>query len=192
MSPGPDTIVVIKNSLISRKLGILTGFGIASAIFVHVGYCIAGLGVIISQSIIAFQIIKILGALYILWISYQILRVKKTSYSDVHLSKDTSLKLSSFQAFREGFITNVLNPKATLFFLAVFTQVIDPQSSVLTQVLYGTAMASAVCLWFTFLAATLNVSPIRTGFMKIRYHLDKCMWFLLAILGIKILFSDTK
>ena len=192
MSPGPDTIVVIKNSLISRKLGILTGFGIASAIFVHVGYCIAGLGVIISQSIIAFQIIKILGALYIFWISYQILRAKKSSYSDVHLSKDTSLKLSSFQAFREGFITNVLNPKVTLFFLAIFTQVIDPQLSIGIQFSYGVAMASVPLMWFTFLATTLNISPIRVGFMKIRYHLDKCMWFLLAILGIKILFSGTK
>lgn len=110
MSPGPDTIVVIKNSLISRKLGILTGFGIASAIFVHVGYCIAGLGVIISQSIIAFQIIKILGVSYILWISYQILS-KKTSYSDVHLSKDTSLKLSSFQAFARRIYYECAQPK---------------------------------------------------------------------------------
>ena len=192
MSPGPDTIVVIKNSLISRKLWILTGFGIASAIFVHVGYCIAGLGVVISQSIIAFQIIKILGALYILWISYQILRAKKSSYSDVNLTKDASLKLSSFQAFREGFITNVLNPKATLFFLAVFTQVIDPQLNVGVQFSYGVAMASAPLMWFTFLATTLNISPIRAGFVKIRYYLDKCMWFLLAFLGIKILFSGTK
>ncbi len=192
MSPGPDTIVVIKNSLISRKLWILTGFGIASAIFVHVGYCIAGLGVVISQSIIAFQIIKILGALYILWISYQILRAKKSSYSDVNLTKDASLKLSSFQAFREGFITNVLNPKATLFFLAVFTQVIDPQLNVGVQFSYGVAMASVPLMWFTFLATTLNISPIRAGFVKIRYYLDKCMWFLLAFLGIKILFSGTK
>lgn len=192
MSPGPDTIVVIKNSLISRKLWILTGFGIASAIFVHVGYCIAGLGVVISQSIIAFQIIKILGALYILWISYQILRAKKSSYSDVNLTKDASLKLSSFQAFREGFITNVLNPKATLFFLAVFTQVIDPQLNVSVQFSYGVAMASVPLMWFTFLATTLNISPIRAGFVKIRYYLDKCMWFLLTFLGIKILFSGTK
>lgn len=108
MSPGPDMIVVIKNSLLSRRLGIFTALGIASAIFIHVGYCIAGVGVIISQSIILFSIVKVLGALYILYIAYQLLRAKKSSYSS-HSSSDIPdlthsprvVAMTPWQAYRE-------------------------------------------------------------------------------------------
>lgn len=107
MSPGPDMIVVVKNSLLSRRLGIFTALGIASAIFIHVGYCIAGVGVIISQSIILFSIIKALGALYILYIAYQLLRAKRSDYptmtplasSDAHTLH--SAHMTPWQAYRE-------------------------------------------------------------------------------------------
>lgn len=110
MSPGPDMIVVIKNSILSRRLGVYTALGIASAIFIHVGYCIAGVGVIVSQSIMLFSIVKILGALYIIYIAWQLLRAKKIDYQtgsmDMRVSsKDASTKggnaPTAWQAYRE-------------------------------------------------------------------------------------------
>lgn len=110
MSPGPDMIVVIKNSILSRRLGVYTALGIASAIFIHVGYCIAGVGVIVSQSIMLFSIVKILGALYIIYIAWQLLRAKKIDYQTGSMdmrasSKDASTKggnaPTAWQAYRE-------------------------------------------------------------------------------------------
>jgi len=77
MSPGPDFFIVMKNALRSKLSGYATSLGVACAILVHVAYCIAGVGIIISQSIILFQVIKILGALYLLYLSYQLLKAKK-------------------------------------------------------------------------------------------------------------------
>lgn len=188
ISPGPDFIVVMKNALKSRKLGYLTALGVGSAIFVHVAYCIAGIWLVISQSIILFSIIKTLGAIYLLYISYQLFRSKKEKIKDIEVTKNQSW----FLAFREGFLTNVMNPKATIFFLSVFTQVINPNTLIITQFLYGVMMASIVWGWFLVLTTVVNLSPMRSHISWVQYYLNKVMWALLAFLGIKILLSSSK
>lgn len=79
MSPGPDFIVVMKNALKGKAQGYMTALGVASAILIHIAYCVAGIGIIISQSILLFQVIKIFGALYLLYLSYQLLKSKKNT-----------------------------------------------------------------------------------------------------------------
>lgn len=186
ISPGPDMIIVIRNAIKSSKLGYMTALGIGWAIFVHVFYCIAGVGLIISQSIFLFSIIKICGSFYLLYISYQLFRSKKEELWTPSLTENQSL----FTAFREWFFTNVMNPKATLFFLSVFTQVIDPTTLFLTQVLYGFMMAMIVWVWFIILTTIINFSVVKTHISWIQYYLNKIMWGLLAFLGIKILLSS--
>ena len=186
ISPGPDMIVVVKNAIKSRKLGYMTAIGVGLAILVHVAYCIAWVGLIISQSILLFSIIKTLGALYLLYIAYQLLRAKKETPKSVEVSQNQSL----ISAWREGFVTNVMNPKATLFFLSVFTQVIDPQTRILTQVGYGCMMAMIVWTWFCILTTIINTSLVKRHISSAQYYLGKIMWGLLAFLGIKILLSS--
>ena len=186
ISPGPDMIVVVKNAIKSSKLGYSTALGVGLAIFVHVAYCIAGVGIIISQSIVLFSIIKTLGALYLLYIAYQLFRSKKETLKQVEKTTNTSL----IAAFREGFVTNVLNPKATIFFLSVFTQVINPETSLVTQALYGMMMAGIVGTWFLILTTIINFSLVKSHIASVQYYLNKVMWGLLALLGIKILFSS--
>ena len=88
---------------------------------------------------------------------------------------EKSQNQSLFSAFREGFITNAMNPKATIFFLSVFTQVIDPQTSILTQSLYGLMMASIVGLWFMMLTTILNFSSLKKHISSVQYYLNKVM-----------------
>jgi threonine/homoserine/homoserine lactone efflux protein len=78
--------------------------------------------------------------LYLLYIAYQLFSSGKSDAQDIVASTNHTL----FSAFREGFITNVMNPKATLFFLSVFTQVISPETSLITQGMYGAMMAGIV------------------------------------------------
>jgi threonine/homoserine/homoserine lactone efflux protein len=185
ISPGPDMIVVVKNAIKSQKLGYMTALGVGLAIFVHVGYCIAWVGIIISQSIVLFSVIKILWALYLLYIAYQLFSAGRSETQDISASINQTL----FSAFREGFITNVMNPKATIFFLSVFTQVIDPTTTLMTQGIYWLMMASIVGVWFMCLSTIINIERIRSHISSVQYYLNKVMWGLLAFLGIKILLS---
>ncbi len=186
ISPGPDMIIVMKNALKSKKLGYMTALGVALAIFVHVAYCIAWVGIIISQSIVLFSIIKTLGALYLLYIAYQLFRAWRGENTTLEATKNQSL----LGALREGFVTNVLNPKATLFFLSVFTQVINPTTPIITQIGYWIMMASIIAIWFMTLTTIMNFSQIKKYITGVQYYLNKVMWGVLAFLGIKILLSS--
>ncbi len=165
----------------------MTAVGVGLAVLIHVAYCIAGVGIIISQSILLFSIVKTIGALYLLYIAYQLFRSKKENVSSSDgVTQDNSL----FSAWREGFLTNVMNPKATLFFLSVFTQVIDPKTSLMTQIEYGIIMACIVGIWFCILTTIISSSFIKKYIASVQYYLNKCMGAVLAVLGIKILFSS--
>ena len=90
------------------------------------------------------------------------------------------------KAFSEGFLTNALNPKATLFFLSIFTQVIDPSTSLIFQAALGLEVALIVMLWFTTLALVVTYQPIKATFMKAHYYIMKAMGGALLLLGIKL------
>jgi threonine/homoserine/homoserine lactone efflux protein len=84
MSPGPDFAVVTRNSLFnSRKVGIYTSLGIALGIMVHVTYSLLGVGLLISRSILLFNIIKFVGAAYLIFIGYKSLRAKPVAPLEV-------------------------------------------------------------------------------------------------------------
>src|SRR3989344_3197595 len=144
MSPGPDFVVVTKNSLLgSRRTGLFTAVGVGFGILLHVAYSLLGIGFVISQSILLFSIIKYIGALYLLYLGYKLLRAKKTVSSEIGVN-DSKVAISALGALREGFLTNALNPKATLFFLSIFTQVIGPETPLLLQATLGAEVAVIV------------------------------------------------
>ncbi len=187
MSPGPDFAVVMKNSLLgSRKIGLVTAIGVGLGILLHVAYSLVGIGVIISQSIILFSIIKYLGALYIFYIAYQLLKEKRASTVE-HVDEKIVVSLS--QAFREGLLTNALNPKATLFFLSIFTQVVDPNTPLSIQALLGAEVSLVVMVWFLALSLVITVKPIKALFMKAHYYVMKVMGGVLVLLGLKLALS---
>lgn len=189
VSPWPDMIVVMKNAIKSSKLWYMTAIWVGLAILVHVGYCIAWVWLLISQSILLFSIVKTLWAMYLLYIAYQLFRAKKETQIEIH-NEEASISL--WKAFREGFITNVMNPKATLFFLSVFTQVIEPTTNIFTQILYGVMMASIVWTWFMILTTIMNFWIIKKHIAWAQYYLNKVMGWLLTFLGIKILISSSR
>ena len=157
MSPGPDFFMLVRNALTySRKTGIYTAIGFGLGIGVHVSYSILGLGLIISKSVMIYSAIKYAGAAYLIYIGIQSFRSK----SD-HLNVgDTTHKsdISPLKAIRIGFLTNVLNPKATLFFLSLFTIVIGPNVSTPMLVYVGVIMMINTTLWFSFLSYLLTHS----------------------------------
>jgi len=191
MSPGPDFFIVMKNALKSKFSGYATSLGVAWAILIHVGYCIAGVGLIISQSILLFQFIKILGALYLLYLSYGLLKAKRSEeLPELTWDPLKERNQSLFQSFKEGFLTNAFNPKATIFFLSVFTQVISPETSILTQLFYGIIMATTVGVWFSLLTSLVSIKHIKRNIERWEFYIHKIFWVVLGFLGLKILFSS--
>lgn len=185
-SPGPDFAIIVQHGVTqSRRITLWTALGIALGILVHVTYSLLGIGLLISQSILLFNIIKYLGAAYLLYLGVKALLSNHQSATQATKSR----QLKPLQALMAGFLCNALNPKVTLFFLAVFTQVIAPATPVLTQLFYGTYMAAATFAWFSLLGTMLTASAIRRHIDAVHAWAERLMGVVLIALGLKIALS---
>lgn len=187
ISPGPDFIMAIKNSLTySRKTGIWTAVGFGLGISIHIFYCIAGLALIISQSEIIFTGLKIIGSLYLAYIGIMSLLAKP---SEIKInSKNHKKDISILEAIKIGFLTNVLNPKATLFFLSLFTFVISPETSKFILAIISSIMIINTTLWFSLVAIFFTQKKVRVVFYKFEGVFNKIFGVILLLLAIKVSF----
>ncbi|MBU0577002.1 LysE family transporter [Patescibacteria group bacterium] len=189
MSPGPDLIMIAKNSVVySRKTGVYTAIGLALGILTHVTYTLIGIGIIISQSIILYSVIKIAGAFYLIYLGLKALLSKSSMVSNKSLVK-AEKDMSKFQAVKIGYLTNILNPKVTIFFLSIFSQVVSPETGLGMKILYGAEMSMATFVWFSFVANVLTIQAIKQHYDRFSGHIEKTMGVILTALGLKIIFS---
>ncbi|NER61764.1 LysE family transporter [Pseudomonas sp. MAFF212428] len=189
-SPGPDFAVVVRESVShGRRAGTWTAFGVGSAIFLHVGYSLLGIGLIVSQSIMLFNVLKWLAAAYLVYIGIKALRARPAAPGSDNIQVST-VERTPRAAFVAGFMTNGLNPKATLFFLSLFTVVINPHTPLLVQAGYGVYLALATGLWFCLVARLFSHARVRSGFARLGHWFDRGMGAVLVALGIKIAFTE--
>jgi RhtB (resistance to homoserine/threonine) family protein len=187
LSPGPDFVVVMKNSLgIGRKYGIATALGIASALIVHITYTILGFTIVLEKAPVVFNVIKLIGAAYLLWLGWQGIRSKAQSESKHDIGIEHLLKPSMGQGFREGFLCNVLNPKSALFFLSVFSQFIGPNTSNWMRWIYGGEIILAVGLWFILLAILISNNYFRKLYQQYMHWFDRGLGIILIIFAVTI------
>lgn len=184
ISPGADFVMVTRNSIFySRSAGLYSALGISLAIWIHVAYSIAGLAVIISNSILLFSIIKYLGAAYLIYIGWKTFQ----SHSKLEISeKNKNTNLSGVSAFKVGFITNALNPKTTIFFLSIFTQVVNPDTPIMLQILYGAIISFAHLLWFSAVAIFLTQPIFLKRFNEYKDKIEKVVGVMLMGFGLKV------
>ncbi|WP_176585569.1 LysE family translocator [Priestia megaterium] len=190
LSPGPDFFLVMKNSLgFGRRIGIATALGVASALFVHVTYTILGFTYIIEKFPSIFIAIKVAGSLYLLWLGFHAIRSvnqnKEQTENEVKINTDKNVK----QVFREGFICNVLNPKAALFFLSIFSQFISADTASWVRWIYGTEIVVAVGLWFTFISTVISYQKFRDYYERYSHWFDRCLGAILIYFAIFIVYS---
>jgi len=188
ISPGPDFAIVIKNALMhNRKSGIFTALGVSCSLLIHASYCILGLAIIISQSLLLFSIIKYLGAAYLIYIGIKSLMAKRPS---THIQTQTNhTPLNAFQSFTQGFLCNLLNPKAIMFILAFFTLIINPSTSWLAQFSYGIEIGLVHAIWFGWLAIMITHQRIKASLNKAQYYIVKAMGAVLVGFGLHIALS---
>lgn len=182
-SPGPDFAVVMKQSLQQgRSIGIVTSIGVGVGILLHVSYSILGVSLLIKATPWLYQSLIYAAALYLVWMGIGGVR---SSASTVTADQSILQKTHSrTKAFMVGFITNGLNPKATLFFLTLYTLAIPPETSLLAKSIYGVYLACATAAWFVLVSFLVSHRRIRQAYLKKGYLFDRVMGAVLILMAI--------
>lgn len=194
IAPGADFVVVCRNSLVySRRTGIYSALGLTLGILVHASYSLIGIGLIISRSIILFSLIKYFGAAYLIYLGYKSLIAKPERQIQHQSSCSQPRKdISKIAAVRMGFVNNILNPKVTLFFLSLFTQVINPQTPISIQIWYGLQMGMMTFAWYASVAIVMSHPIFKDKLFSVTHYLEKAMGAVLITLGIRVALSGAE
>ncbi len=186
ISPGPDFAIVLKQSLQKGLSSALwTSAGIGAGILLHVAYSILGVSIVIRTTPWLYTSLLYAAAIYFVYIGVSGLRSKPSLQSDDILQTPLIQKSKWYKAFGLGFLTNGLNPKATLFFLALFTAAIPQDTSLSTQIFYGVYLALSTTIWFCFLSYISSRAKIRHAYQSHGYYFDRFMG--VVLIGMAIL-----
>ena len=155
LTPGADTMYILGTSMAKgRRAGILSALGISTGCLFHTTLAALGLSIILAKSALAFNIVKFLGAGYLIFLGIRSILSKSSSLTENQRdSNDSGLRI-----YLQGVMTNVLNPKVSLFFLAYIPQFINPGNSFgpLPFLLLGFTFFVTGTLWDTFLAVAAS------------------------------------
>ena len=164
ITPGPDSLFIMARSATQGwRAGFVACWGVGSGVFVHVFAAALGLSALLATSATAFAVVKVVGAAYLVWIGIGMLRAKGGAPQAVEAAPRV---IAYRDIFRQGFLTNVLNPKVALFFLAFVPQFIAPDASskplafvVLGAIfdINGMLWCHALALFTAFASRRLNV-----------------------------------
>ena len=187
--PGPDSLLIMARSATQGwRAGVAAAMGIGTGTMVHVLAAAVGLSAILATSATAFMVVKYIGAAYILWMAIGLLRSKRKEAGEQLAVPPLSYR----KIFAQGFLTNVLNPKVAIFFLAFVPQFIDAAApnKALAFIILGCIFNINGMLWcvslalFTALAsARLKVNPV------LSLWLNRVTGGLFIWLGIKLALS---
>lgn len=189
LTPGPDNIfVLMQSALYGRKAGIFITLGLCTGLLVHTTAVSLGIAVIFQTSELAFNVLKIIGALYLLYLAFQAFRADSTD-----LRAEEAQPLVWQKLYSRGIIMNITNPKVAIFFLAFLPQFANPsQGSITAQMIMFGALFIAVTLlvfgviaWFAgFLGEWLKSSE------KAQIILNRVAGTVFAGLAFKLAISE--
>ncbi|WP_300673104.1 LysE family translocator [Desulfoluna sp.] len=187
ITPGIDTILVIRNTTRGGvKDGFFSSLGICSGLFVHATFSAVGISVILLHSAVAFGMLKLIGAGYLIWLGAVSLR-SAMKRRDPALQSELPAGFGDFRlsrSLREGFLSNVLNPKTIVFYMAFLPQFIDPTRSALTQALSLAGLHFLIAMiWQTFLAVMVDRAKVILMKAKVQRVMDGVTGVLMMMLG---------
>jgi len=181
--PGPDMLLVVRNTFTGgRGAGLRTSAGVLAGNLVHITYCLLGIGVIISQSILAFSALKFAGAAYLIYLGIVSLRSGATTLDTSEIGE----RRPNRTWFVQGLVNNLLNPKGTLFYLGVFTTVIEPETPARTMLVLVLAMMAVSASFWLLFVYTLDLPIIRRSVERSQLTVTRIFGALLILLGIRV------
>jgi threonine/homoserine/homoserine lactone efflux protein len=185
LSPGPAFVLISQQTLLlNRTVGFMTLFGVILATTVHIAYCLYGLSFVAEQSAFIFHVIQYFGALYLFYLGWHAMQKKKK----IEIPASEQYSLSTYQtAFKRGFFVNILNPENPLFFISIFSQILDPQMPFKIKMVFACELItiSFCCLsCFIFLFSTTLCNTLASRW---QLGFQRCLGGILIFLGLRLI-----
>jgi threonine/homoserine/homoserine lactone efflux protein len=211
-SPGPDFALVLRQSLAhGRRAAVWSSLGIGCGLAVHITYCLLGLGYFLKNSATALTVVTTLGAAYLAYVGLQALRAQPRE-SDVAVGRGSSPAPPSApdavgpearptaplpaptdaQAWTAGFLVNVLNPKAALFFISLFPVAVSVTTPKLVQAGYGLWMTLSTMAWFSFVAVVFTRTEVRRRFLRHGHWIDRALGLVFLAFAASLVLTRVK
>ncbi len=196
-SPGPDFAYVTRQSLVhGRRAGLLASAGIALGLAIHIAYSAAGLAAVIAHSAHWMTAIKLLGGAYLIFLGLKGLGWQGLGFKRLRAEvgaraaiREPDLGTSAPRQVLGGFLCNAFNPKAPIYFLALFTVVLSPGLPLPTLLAYGAWLMLLQWLWFSLVATLFAHRVIRDRLLAVRHWIDRAFGVAMVALGIRVLAS---
>jgi RhtB (resistance to homoserine/threonine) family protein len=189
LAPGPDFLIVTRNSLLhSKRVGLATAWGIVAGNIWWVGASLMGISVLVARTVVLFNALKWLSALYLIYLGLRAFLPRRNGggKEDAWALRDSTPTLTTGAAFRTGVLTNALNPKCALFYVAFFSVVITPGTPIAIQCAYGLEIMFIAACWFSLLATLLSLESVRGGFKRFSLWLDRTTGAVFIAVGVKV------
>lgn len=190
IAPGPDNIYVLTQGMTkSKKAAIITTLGLCTGLIIHTSAAAFGISMIFKTSQIAFDIVKYLGVIYLLYIAYQVYK-----HRNEPLNLDTKASKKDLKAlYFKGFLMNILNPKVSIFFLAFLPQFVSVQNGnvPLQMIILGLIFMGLTIILFSLIGIAGNLlSEKLLNNPKIVKYMNILTSFVLVSLGLKLALSQ--
>jgi threonine/homoserine/homoserine lactone efflux protein len=187
MTPGADTMIVIRNTLRGgARDGLVSSLGICLGLFVHATLSAVGISAILLYSATAFMLLKTIGAIYLLWLGLSSLR-SFWNAKRMHQKAVEKRVFSFWISLQEGFLSNVLNPKAVIFYMAFLPQFISHEHSALAQSLFLALIHFIIAtIWLGLLIYTIVSANSFITKKSVRQSLDAISGTVMIALGIRL------
>ena len=192
ITPGQDTMYIIGRSVAQgRRAGILSALGIGAGVLVHTLLAALGLSVILATSSAAFAVVKYAGAAYLVWIGIGFILNRGGRQT---LDDTPAPAPHAWTIFRQGVLTNVLNPKVALFFLSFLPQFVSPQAqpAFLSFLVLGLLFFTTGSIWCIFLVTAATWLSVRFRRRSAGGMLKKITGALFIGLGVRLAFSQSR
>ena len=190
-SPGPDFFLEIKNTLqYSLKIGIYTSLGFALGNIFHITYSVFAVKYIDNNPWLL-NVVQVLGAIYLIVIGIQALGIakKKLKIKKSLSNEETETSISNFEAIKMGVVTNLLNAKAGLYFISIFTVIIPPNSPRTITFSIGLLLIAITFTWFSLVAYFFTKPKIKSAYLKQENLINKVLGSVLIFFGLKLIVS---
>ena len=187
ISPGVDFFIIINSTLKNgKRFGIMTAFGISIANLAYILLALFGI-TIIKENIYIFNSLKILGSLYLFYISYHLIQSKKRNLFNTHIKYENGNKL--FNSFIKGFISAILNPKNFIFYFTMFSITIEKSTPFSIQIIYALWMFFAVLIWDIFIVYVISLEKIKKVFNRYINLIEKISALFLTFIACMIIYK---
>jgi len=191
MSPGPDFVVVLRSAMTGgRRAGVACAAGIASGELVWATVTSLGVAGLLAASVVAFTVVKLVGAAYLVLLGVQaLLAARRGGYALVRTDGEKTRR-TAVAAYRQGLLTNLLNPKVAVFFLALWPQFLPPDASAGDMAVLAGIATAIQLVWFSVVA---NVATVLRRFLtaaRVRRAIDAVTGTILVGVGVRIAVSS--